>query len=753
MSTPTELSMKSSPSTETPPWIISQPTVGRFVRLGELYDQRRSQFLGVQLYSESQIEKATETMNVNHSDLSLHQSNSYKDKTDSIGLNTQLSVEVLSGLVSVQGSASFLRDNKSTTQKRAWSMSLKMILVEKRLKFAEKELGRDVLPLVLEDYIRTDTATHFVSSVVYGGNLVVNLVAKTSKLTEDEKIEGSLGVKLDKLKGMVDVAGKVDASSKENFDDLNDKFDLTVYCDIALDKVPVNPVDVVTSFARAASRLREGGGVPISVTLQPIPDALRTRALVVHNINERLLDDLLHEFGALEDVRSRYAVLEEAAKTYDALVPAFAKRARKAAAEFRIPHRDLLLELSDAFRALLNGSQESKPTARLIKKAADLSMSHNADTILQPADNTGNPSAESTPENCASQTEHAISGLEEEVRDLEANSTLSALEDELSVLQSLIVAVERNGFHLSSVDDFSLAACTAASEMPVFLMPPLVGTGRDAKRLQLSALLRNVALSYTKRNPPTVCYVLYIEDALAFEERFPNDGRFAALAAPAGYIGQIDYDGTLTWTLIDSHLVMSRHPPVYNVDVCARTKGNSPDVLNGEIVHTGQINGSASFSIMVRAMLEKEIVPHGKSSADIHASGLVRDIVQVYNGTESVAALVVTNGRCVGLSVKHPNDGWKLHDSPPEQQFTARQYFWVTFVQDMDARKWYLYMGSKCVIEQAIPVGFDWGGMLHVHHNFGSLSWLWDGYVQKALVYSSSLTPDDVKDITENYVP
>lgn len=206
---------------------LDTPTLGRPVLLGELYDQRKSQFLGVQLYDKAKMDDATTSININYTDLSLRMSNTFKDKASVIDINAELSVQILCGLVKVKGSAAYLNDTKSNSREHAWAMSLSTRLTESRLLFAQDSLGNNILDWA-KGYIANGTATHFVSSIVYGGNVVVNLVSRRTRFTKEEKVEGSLRAKLETLKGAIDLNGKADLHIGTQFEDLNDKFDIIV---------------------------------------------------------------------------------------------------------------------------------------------------------------------------------------------------------------------------------------------------------------------------------------------------------------------------------------------------------------------------------------------------------------------------------------------------------------------------------------------------------------------------------------------
>ncbi|KAI5983107.1 hypothetical protein EDD15DRAFT_1917461 [Pisolithus albus] len=209
-----------------PPTVFQRPTLGCAVRLGELFDERTSGFLGVQLYAERAIKFAV--TNIKQTDLTLSLSNSLEKKANLLDIQANLSLGILSDLVKVEGSASYLNDAKSNSQARSWILALKVRTEERRLLFAEDALSINVLDMVKEDYIAENRATHFVSSIVYGGNLIINMTERATEVTNEESIEGKLGLELEKLKGAVSLKGKAEAKIKDQFKGMDSKFDLVV---------------------------------------------------------------------------------------------------------------------------------------------------------------------------------------------------------------------------------------------------------------------------------------------------------------------------------------------------------------------------------------------------------------------------------------------------------------------------------------------------------------------------------------------
>ena len=202
---------------------IYSPTLGQIVLLGELYDAQNRQFLGVQLYTKASIDDVTTVIQNPDTQLDLSMCTTFEEKATVIDIKAELSIEILSGLASVQGSAAYLNDSSSNTTQRSWAMRLNRTIQENRFEVGNSSLV--VLSGVLSDY---SSATHFVSAVQIGGKAVVKMTEVTSKLTEDEKVQGHLKARLEKLQGCVNLEGAADLSLEAQFSDLDEKFDIIV---------------------------------------------------------------------------------------------------------------------------------------------------------------------------------------------------------------------------------------------------------------------------------------------------------------------------------------------------------------------------------------------------------------------------------------------------------------------------------------------------------------------------------------------
>ena len=207
--------------------LISLKTLGKGVTLGELYDARSSQFLGVQICPVTDIKEITHTSYPSYLDSRIISSKSLKSKTDVLDIDAELSVEILSGLVSVSGAASYLSDTKSNSEEHAWGLSLYSRVKHESFDVNHSKVKTSIYKTdVIEHY--GSRATHVVTEIAYGGTIIVNFVAKEDSKIEDTHIAGKLNAELKKLGGAFDVSGEVKLDVKEACKKISKDLDLTV---------------------------------------------------------------------------------------------------------------------------------------------------------------------------------------------------------------------------------------------------------------------------------------------------------------------------------------------------------------------------------------------------------------------------------------------------------------------------------------------------------------------------------------------
>ncbi|KAL4071634.1 hypothetical protein V8B97DRAFT_1851253, partial [Scleroderma yunnanense] len=534
------------------PSVLQRHTLGHIVRLGELFDERSNQFLGVQLYETEGNKNRVAITDIKHTDLTLSLSNTIKDKSNVLDIGPSLSLDVIAGLVKVSGSASYLKDTKSNSQVRSWVMALKMRMEEHRLLFTEDGFDNKVVDVIKESYIPAGLATHFVSAIVYGGNVIIGMTERSSDVIEEGNIREKLHLELDRLKGAVSLTGGVEADIKGKFENLDNVFDLVAHTDIGLDKVLVNAKDVLDIIPHAAGLIRGNPhngehndtagannnatgnaevdyrirGVPMSITLQPIPEKLRKEAKIdldVFRLKQSVVDEALSIFGRLDDLHNRFTTLVGGTTTYREFIPKLANRVQASANAFDEEYLRHLRSLGQFLRDIQHGDEKKTEVNNFelssYPKAKKLYTTHT--TVID------------------------ITNL------LPHEIPLICLEKSFRDFQNLVCDIGRvpSGVkdqhgnelpsRLSTIDDVCRAPCHQ-SIIPLFLMAPsLDHHSANLAVVCFLALLRNCRTFHP-------CYLVYLEDT-SDKKALPHED-FLNLDGPAYFLSKVNANGDLTWT-------------------------------------------------------------------------------------------------------------------------------------------------------------------------------------------------------------
>jgi len=137
--------------------------------------------------------------------------------------------------------------------------------------------------------------------------------------------------------------------------------------DPALKKVPINPQDVLDPLPDAASMISDHGGVPISVTLQPIPAKLITGSLA-YQLKADFVQDVLKAYSMLDDLGNRFRVLQDEATRVRDFVPDLERTCRASPPEHTRKHIALCFTNWDNFYTTTNTESS---TRRIAKRAVN----------------------------------------------------------------------------------------------------------------------------------------------------------------------------------------------------------------------------------------------------------------------------------------------------------------------------------------------------------------------------------------------
>ncbi|MBN3315934.1 STXB protein, partial [Atractosteus spatula] len=168
---------------------IELASLGRPFQLGMLYDCRSDSLIpGVTLWELNKIKESIDVRSQRNSNFQVITSDSIEEKTSSLDVSASLKVSVLGGMISVQGSAGFLNDNKSS--KHQARITLHYRTTTKFEQLTMNQLGQQ--NIAFKEVFDQGTATHVVTGVLYGAQAFFVFDREISSDETKQGVQGSM---------------------------------------------------------------------------------------------------------------------------------------------------------------------------------------------------------------------------------------------------------------------------------------------------------------------------------------------------------------------------------------------------------------------------------------------------------------------------------------------------------------------------------------------------------------------------------
>ena len=238
------------------------PCLGRPIQLGMLYDCRSDQLISsVTLWNQETLKQSLDSNPQKFSSFEIIADNSTESKLSKLGVDENLKLSFLAGLVDVSGAAAYLNDQTSSEKQVRINLRYQSTAWIEQLSIGK--LG----DLVNPDVFKEMTATHFVSAVLYGAGAIIVFDQEVSH----DEIRHSHGF----MKSMVEKLPIICASGNAALD-ISDtdkrkvqKFQCKVYCDLPLPEIPTTFEGVVNLCKDLPTLLGESDS-PQKVWLYPL---------------------------------------------------------------------------------------------------------------------------------------------------------------------------------------------------------------------------------------------------------------------------------------------------------------------------------------------------------------------------------------------------------------------------------------------------------------------------------------------------
>lgn len=248
---------------------IIRSSLGRMANLGDLYDARKDDFVGINIFRQTLPEISINCKDNPQSSYAYKSTNHLAEKFSQFNVNAELQLSILAGMVKLQGSGNYLQEEKASAKAVRMTLLYSIQTKSESINISNSEL-KEIIDLNTIDNFE---ATHVVVGIDWGANCTITAEDSNEKNEERKAVEGRLNAAMNKI--TESLSGKGEAHYENQGKEDRRNFSIRSNCDIVTtdEELPTTleqAIDFVKKLPRLIRESNNGKGKPLSYTLLPI---------------------------------------------------------------------------------------------------------------------------------------------------------------------------------------------------------------------------------------------------------------------------------------------------------------------------------------------------------------------------------------------------------------------------------------------------------------------------------------------------
>ncbi|KYK62005.1 hypothetical protein DCS_03150 [Drechmeria coniospora] len=246
-------------------------TLGRPTFLGQLYNSHTGSLLNDSLFPSEISVQSTDTEPAPFMQIEYGDVRTAKERAAKLDVSASLSCSILGGSIDLSGSGSYLDRSESTEESASITAYVKTKTKHTHLRIQEANLQNAVQ--ISPEKLRKTGATHVVTQITYGANLVASLTESNSTSNKETETKGEFSIKVfQSMGGFAGAEGQARLEMSEREKVANYSLELRMNGDF-LDagsavRFPVTPVALSAKLLKATALLNVP--VPMTFSLTPL---------------------------------------------------------------------------------------------------------------------------------------------------------------------------------------------------------------------------------------------------------------------------------------------------------------------------------------------------------------------------------------------------------------------------------------------------------------------------------------------------
>ena len=352
---------------------IERSSLGRVLRLGDLYDARKDAAAGVNIFNGTLPETSIESTDYPNSRVDYEITDRISEKFHKLSVNAELQLSVLAGMVNLQGSGKYLKEDKQSAKAGRMTLLYSITTKLETISISNLEL-KEIIDLNVIDSFE---ATHIVVGIYWGANCTITSEYANQENAEQTEVEGLLKAAADKISYAIKGEGQGNYDDKDN--EYTKKFSLHSNCDVVTDEEFPSTLSQTIEFVKKLPKLvgqsNNGKGKPLSYILLPISSVIKyfnyekQIDLVLKQLKEASILRFVHLFEEISLVRQElYDFYQYVQLNSSYLSDQEFQAVTKLQNNFAITEKNLQSKLAETLVDVRSGKSEASKLDDLIKE-------------------------------------------------------------------------------------------------------------------------------------------------------------------------------------------------------------------------------------------------------------------------------------------------------------------------------------------------------------------------------------------------
>ena len=326
---------------------------------GKNFDAKMGEHLHANFFKELLSETCILEEKTIERDIGLIATNELREHFEKLGIETELSLSIMSGMVNLRGSSAYLNSQHSSGQLAHMTLTYTVNTMRQEMD--------GVSSMFDTDYLECKEATHFVRGICWGAKCNITCEYRSSQNDTEEQVKEKLQEEINRLKMALSVEGNAKVHSSKDFEvDDASKFSYHIKSDLEDDITTTfqGAIDAAASLEKAVLEKNGGKGVPIAYELLPLSSVCTKYKLKINSgavfklIEEGAVDKIFQTMQRVKENRQQINdVIENFNKNGDAVSSTDLETAKSLLNTFDIEVANLKSDLARASFETRSGNE------------------------------------------------------------------------------------------------------------------------------------------------------------------------------------------------------------------------------------------------------------------------------------------------------------------------------------------------------------------------------------------------------------